>query len=138
MVRVLRIARDGTWYADETEMERRDIVSLFAAHLEREEGGYVVRLGSDGMPVEVEDVPFVVAEIIPAENGLRARLVDGREVELPPGPVYLVRDVPYLTLRWERDTKLSRGAWWQMVSHLDAAAMAVRYGPHAWPLVPVE
>lgn len=134
----MRIARDGTWYADEQEMVRRDIVALFAEHLERDEEGYVVRLGPDSMRVEVEDTPFVVAEILPGEGVLRARLADGREVELPPGPVYLVGDVPYLSLRWERDTKLSRGAWWQMVSYLDEAGNAIRYGRGIWPLVPVE
>lgn len=138
VVRVLRIARDGTWYADETEMVRRDIVSLFAAHLERDAEGYVVRLGSDSMRVEVEDVPFVVADIVPAEGMLRARLVDGREVELPPGPVYLVNDIPYCSLRWERDTRLGRGAWWRLLSYLDEEEQVIRYGQKAWPLVRPE
>jgi len=135
VVRTLRIARDGTWYADETEMERRDIVSLFAAHLERDGQGYLVRLGSDSMRVEVEDVPFVIADVVPAEGGLRARLVDGREVDLPPGPIYLVNDIPYCSLRWERDTKVGRGAWWRLLWYLDEKEEVIRYGEKAWPLV---
>lgn len=135
VVGLLRIARDGTWYVDGVEMTRLDIVSLLAAHLERQGEGYVVRTGSGTIPVEVEDVPFVVAAIVPAEGVLRARLVDGREVELPPGPVYLVNDVPYCSLRWERDTRLGRGAWWRLVAYLDEEERVIRYGRRAWPVV---
>ncbi|HAP93023.1 MAG TPA: hypothetical protein DCM26_00150 [Desulfotomaculum sp.] len=137
MVSILRIDREGAWYADDNQIIRREIVQLFAQHLERDDnGGFMVCLGQDRMLVKVDNVPFVVTGIIPGDGTISVRLADGRELELPEEPVELVGDVPYVSLRWPRDTRIARQAWWQLTDYLEenCGQMRLCYKLKTWPI----
>ncbi|HAG11946.1 MAG TPA: hypothetical protein DCK76_11380 [Desulfotomaculum sp.] len=138
LVSILRIDKEGTWYADYNPIIHRKISKLFAENLQKDEnGGFLVCLGNESMPVEVEETPFVVAEVIPEDGTLRILLADGRDIELPDGPVILIGDVPYITLKWPEDTRVSRSAWWSLTNYLEEAdePEKVIYGQKIWPII---
>ena len=108
------IESDGTWYWGSCEMKRKDIVRLFSSHLVKTgEHDYAINLNNEVCPVKVEDVPFVITGILPEEE-LRILLNDERILDLPPTEIVLKNNVPYCSLFWENDTKLSRSAFWQL------------------------
>lgn len=111
------IRKDGKWYYHNAEMFRRNIVHILAANLHKIEGGsYEIIMGQESSPVEVEDVPFYATGIQETESGL-LKLVfhDLQEYDLNKEiPLYFKGDVPYITYRWEADTRLSRGVYWKL------------------------
>lgn len=114
----IRIAADGTWYFNDSEMFRLEAVSFLASRLHRSDGGYAITLGPQTLPILVEDVPFVIKSVSTTENGWEAVLADGRTVTLPPGEVQLVGDTPYFSLFSEWDSKFSRAAFWHITAFL--------------------
>ena len=138
MVSILRIDKEGTWYADYNPIIHRKISMLFAENLQKDEnGGFLVCLGNESMPVEVEETPFVVAEIAPEDETIRILLADGRDIELPDGPIDLIGDVPYITLKWPDDTRVSRSAWWSLTNYFEEAdePEKVICGRKTWPII---
>ena len=50
----IRIAADGTWYFNDSEMFRLEAVSFLASRLNRSDGGYAITLGPQTLPILVE------------------------------------------------------------------------------------
>lgn len=116
----IRIASDGTWYYNGNKMFRMEIVGMLSAHLQYKDDQYYVCWMRQEMPVVVEDVPFVITGVFAHEDGLEARLMDERVIDLPETEVFWQDDIPYLSLFTESrlDTKLSRSAFWQITPYL--------------------
>lgn len=113
----ITIKKDGKWYFKNAEMFRRNIVNVLATHLERKEDGiYIIRLGQDTSEIHVEDVPFLAQGIVENEDGSLVLVFhDLQEFPLENEVrLYLKGDVPYITFRWEADTRLSRGVYWKL------------------------
>jgi hypothetical protein len=117
----ISIRKDNKWYLGETEMFRRDILKILAANIVRgEEGGYAIRMGAEYNPITVEDAPFL-AQGIYVENGkLILVFHDLQEMALEGEyKLYFKGDVPYVTFRWEGDTRLSRGVYWALSDYFE-------------------
>lgn len=128
----IRIGKDGVWYADGVPAVNKQIIQLFASHLQRDDHNhYTIEWQNQSYPVEVEDVPFFVVSLAfrgeeagdPGEEsgeespGPVIRLYDGREMPLPPGKIVVKKGVPYISLLWPEDTKLSRAAYAELCTH---------------------
>ncbi len=60
----IRIARDGTWYYQNSPIKRLPLVKLFASVLRREaDGDYWLVTPAERGRIEVEDAPFVAVEL---------------------------------------------------------------------------
>jgi len=60
----IRIARDGTWYYQNSPIRRLPLVKLFASVLRREaDGDYWLVTPAERGRIEVEDAPFVAVEL---------------------------------------------------------------------------
>jgi hypothetical protein len=72
----LRIARDGTWFYQDSPIERKTLVKLFASVLRREgDGSYWLVTPVEKVPIEVEETPFVVVEMWSEGSGESRRLM---------------------------------------------------------------
>ncbi len=111
------IKENGKWYFGQAEMFRRNILNILAQHIEKgEDGGYGIRLGNDYNPLTVEDVPFLASGYSEEEDGrIKLTFHDLQEMYLE-GEIqlFLKGDVPYISFRWEADTRLSRGVYWKL------------------------
>ncbi len=66
----IRIARNGSWFHDGTEIRRETMVRLFATILRREaDGSYVLVTPAEKQSVEVDDMPFQAVEVKSEGNG---------------------------------------------------------------------
>lgn len=75
---------DGRWYADDEVIGNARIARLFSRHVQSDdEGGWVIDLGIDRQPVEIEDTALVVVAVEgDSTSGLRVRTNDGVTSEL--------------------------------------------------------
>lgn len=115
--REISIRRDGKWYFGEAEMLRRNILNILAANIQKTtDGSYCIQMGKDYSPLTVEDVPFYATGIVEEENGqIKLVFYDLQEYLLVNKiRLYLKADVPYISFKWEADTRLSRGVYWKL------------------------
>ncbi|MCB1755760.1 MAG: DUF1285 domain-containing protein [Gammaproteobacteria bacterium] len=59
----IRILRDGRWLHDGAEINRPELVRLFAGILRREEGGFYLVTPAEKLRIQVEDAPFLVVSM---------------------------------------------------------------------------
>jgi len=82
----IRFGRDGEWYSDGERITNRRIADLFSRCVRRaSDGGYLLQMGDERAPLDVEDTPYVVRQIEgDGESGLRVVLNDGSSEDLDP------------------------------------------------------
>lgn len=110
------IKENGKWYFGQAEMFRRNILNILAKNIEKSsDGTYGIRLGDDFNPLTVEDVPFLASGYSEDDGRIKLTFHDLQEMYLE-GEIRLVLkgDVPYISFRWEADTRLSRGVYWKL------------------------
>jgi uncharacterized protein len=121
LIQDITIKANGKWYFGQAEMFRRQILNILARNIERnEDGSFYIQMGDDHNPLLVEDVPYLANGIM--ENELPIKLVfhDLQEMVLDHEiKLYLKGDVPYISYRWEADTRLSRGVYWKLSQYFD-------------------
>ncbi|MDR1615978.1 MAG: DUF1285 domain-containing protein [Syntrophomonadaceae bacterium] len=121
-VKPITIRKNGKWYFDEAEMFRRNIVNILAVNMHRSENGsYYIKIGDDINPLYVEDVPFYATGLVEQEDGgIKLVFFDLQEFVLE-GELKLTLkgDVPYISYKWEADTRLSRGIYWKLSHYFD-------------------
>ena len=119
-VQEIRIKNDGKWYADDRLMFRKPIVKLFASNLERDsENRFYIRLDQETFPVAVEDVPFLALEAYLDNGAIVFVFYDEQEMRVEEEvPLMFKEDTPYLSFKWENDTRLSRSAFWMVSNFL--------------------
>ena len=71
----MRIARDGRWFYQGSQIGRAEMVRLFSGVLRREpDGSFVLVTPVEKLDIEVEDAPFVAVEMKAEGDGADARL----------------------------------------------------------------
>ncbi len=118
----ITIRKNGKWYFGEAEMFRRNILNILAQNINKaEDGSYYIQMGQDNNPLTVEDVPFYATGYVENEDG-SVKLVfhDMQEFTLLRElKLTIVEDVPYVSYKWNNDTRLSRGVYWKLSDFFD-------------------
>jgi hypothetical protein len=120
-VQDITIKENGKWYFGQAEMFRRQILNVLATNLHRNsDGSFFIQMGDDENPVIVEDVPYLATGIIENEKPIKLAFHDLQEMVLDQElKLYFKGDVPYITFRWEADTRLSRGVYWKLSQYFE-------------------
>jgi len=121
LIQDITIKANGKWYFGQAEMFRRQILNVLARNIERkEDGSYFIQMGDDQNPLIVEDVPYLAIGIMENELPIKLRFHDLQEMILDHEiKLFLKEDVPYISFRWEADTRLSRGVYWKLSQYFD-------------------
>ena len=121
LVQDITIKKNGKWYFGQAEMFRRQILNVLACNLcQYPDGSYYIKMGDDENPVIVEDVPYLATGIMENERPVKLAFHDLQEMVLDHElKLYLKGDVPYITFRWEADTRLSRGVYWKLSEYFE-------------------
>jgi hypothetical protein len=120
----MRIARDGTWFHQGSQIGRPEMVRLFSTILRREpDGGYVLVTPAEKLAIAVEDAPFVAIELKREGDGEHARLafrLNTGEVVVagPDHPLRFTEDAagprPYLAVRAGLDALVARPLYYEL------------------------
>jgi uncharacterized protein len=135
----LRIDLNGDWYDEGIQVTHPGILANLRENLKKDPDGYFIQTRVR-IPVEVDDVPWVVARIERRGEGLHVVLNDGSEERVDPASVRLGRgDVPYCAVKGGAfQARLSRAATFQLLAlaEYDEASGrgALRLGGREYPL----
>src|SRR5262245_56028597 len=113
----LRIDRDGDWYDDDVQITHPGLLANLRANLRRDAGGYFIQTRVR-VPVEVEDMAWVITRIECREGALRAQVNDGSEEIIDPATIRLGADhVPYAAVKGGAfEARLDRAAAFQLLA----------------------
>jgi hypothetical protein len=116
----LRIDREGVWHHEDAEVTHAGILASLWEGLQRDAEGHHLSIGPVRVPVEVEDVPFIVVRAEPEGDGLTLTLNDGSREPLRPETLRLgAGEAPYCTVKDGRfEARLSRAAAYQLLAHM--------------------
>jgi hypothetical protein len=139
----IRFGRDGEWYSDGERIDNRRIAELFS-HCVRKSpgGGYMLQMGDERAPLEVEDTPFVVRRIEgDPSTGLQVVLNDGTIEPLDPATLRVGADNAFRcrVKNGEHEARLLRPAHYQLagwVTAADGGRFILRMGGRAHPIPP--
>jgi hypothetical protein len=117
----ITIKKNGKWYFGQAEMFRRPILNVLARNINRNpDGSYYIQMEDDCNPLIVEDVPYLATGIMENELPWKLSLHDLQEIVLDHDfKLFLKGDVPYITFKWEADTRLSRGVYWKLSEYFE-------------------
>ncbi|SHG80014.1 hypothetical protein SAMN02745221_00992 [Thermosyntropha lipolytica DSM 11003] len=117
----ITIRKNGKWYYGQAEMFRRNILNILASHIKRDDkGNYYIEMGEERNPLIVEDVPFYAIGITEEAGKIKLVFHDLQEMLLDKEMKIIFKgDVPYITFKWEGDTRLSRGVYWKLSDYFD-------------------
>ena len=132
----LKIARDGTWYYQDSAIGRRPLVKLFASVLRREtDGRYYLVTPAEMALVHVEDAPFLAVAMEVKGSGKRQRLTfrtnlddvveAGPEHPLSFGSEKSGSFTPFVLVRGGLQARLTRPVYYELVA---AAATETKEG----------
>jgi len=134
----IKIDRDCEWYCDGVKMIRENIIELLSRNIVADKDGkWLIKFENQSYPVLVEDVPFLVKEIISDGNDLRIRTNDNRVLDLPSGGIEIKDNTPYVSLFNKRlDAKLSRSAFWELSKFIRKydGDYIIDYAGRKWPV----
>jgi len=113
----LRVDVDGEWYDDDVQVTHPGVLANLRSNLRRDGQGYFIQTRLR-IPVEVEDVPWVVARIEARGDRLHAYLNDGTEDDIDAATVRLgPGDVPYCPVKGGVfEARFSRAAAFQLLA----------------------
>ena len=123
----IRIARDGTWYYQNSPIGRKALAKLFSTVLRRDENGeYWLVTPAERGRIEVEDAPFVAVRLDVAGTGrgqvltMETNLDDSVTVDVE-HPIRVAHDpetqepTPYVLVRGRLEARISRAVYYELV-----------------------
>ena len=127
------IQRDGTWLYQNSPIQRKELVCLFASVLRRDEDGlWWLRTPAERGRIEVEDAPFVAVELEWAGDGRQQTLsfrtnIDEVVTAGPDHPIRVSHDIltceptPYSLLRagdgaHAIEARVNRAVYYELVA----------------------
>ncbi len=134
---VIRIDKEGNWFYNDLPIINETIFRLFNESIEPLEdgGGYILRIGEETCPLEVEDTPFVVASVWFSETAVKgescfvARLNDGTEERFALETLHIgAENVPYCRVKdGSFPARLLRSAWNKLMPYIEEEEGAEQY-----------
>ncbi len=123
----IRIARDGTWYYQNSPIGRKSLAKLFSTVLRRDEDGdYWLVTPVERGRIEVEDAPFVAVRLAVAGTGrdqvltMETNLDDSVTIDAE-HPIRVVHDpetrepTPYVLVRGRLEARIGRAVYYELV-----------------------
>jgi uncharacterized protein len=136
----LRIDVDGDWHDGDVAITHPGVLANLRGNLRRDDGGYFIQTRVR-IPVEVADVPFVVARVERRGEQLHAWLNDGVEEVVDPATLRIgAADVPYCRVKAGAfEARFCRAAAYQLLALADydeaTGRGAVRLGGREYSVV---
>ncbi len=139
----LRIDRSGDWFDDDVQVTHPGVLANLRAGLRRDTGGYFIQTRVR-IPVEVDDVPWVITRLEPRGGALFAQVNDETEEVVDPASIRIgPGQVPYCTIKGGAFVaRLDRAATYQLLSLADydeaTERSTLRLGGRVYSLGPAD
>jgi hypothetical protein len=135
----LFLDKEGRWFHDGVEITHKLTADLFSRSIKRDENGqYVLEVGKEWAPVEVEDTPFMIRRVDVTEDGVHATLNEGSEEELDLSTLSISdENVLYCDVKnGEYPARFFRPAYYQLMHYLAETedGFVVTINGRDWPI----
>ena len=137
----IRFGRDGEWYGDGERISNQRISALFSRSLRRRsDGGFMLQMGDERSPVEIDDTPFVIRTIDGApDRGFVATLNDNTSEPLDLRSLRVGADHAFVcnVKDGEFEARLLRAAHYQLACWVTTAPggkFLLRCEGHEYPI----
>jgi uncharacterized protein len=116
----LRIDRDGDWYDGDVQVTHAGILANLRTNLRRDAAGYFIQTRVR-IPVEVDDVPWVVTRLEQRGAELRVQVNDGTEEVIDPASIRLgAGHAPYCAVKGGAfEARFNRAATFQLLARAE-------------------
>lgn len=116
----LRVDADGEWYDDDVQVTHHGVLASLRAGLRRDAGGYFIQTRVR-IPVEVDDVPWVVRRLWREGDALHVMVNDGTTEVIDPAALRIgAGGVPYCWIKGGAfEARLDRAAAFQLLGLAD-------------------
>ncbi len=122
----MRIARDGTWYYQDSPIRREKMVRLFSTIIRRDGDSYFLVTPGEKLGIQVDDAPFVATSLERADHEGRRKLifttnVGDAVVAGPDHPLEVITDAetgepaPYIHVRTNLWALIDRAVFYRLV-----------------------
>ena len=120
----IRIAADGRWFHEGTEIKRARLVALFATVLRRDDDGYYLVTPVEKLRIVVEDAPFLATDMDSDGAGRTRRLIFTTNVgdhvlADAAHPIEVAERAgeprPYVTVRGGLRARMTRSVFYRLV-----------------------
>jgi hypothetical protein len=113
----LRIDREGDWFDDDVRITHAGVLANLRENLRRDGRGYFIQTRVR-IPVEVEDVPWVVTRLEAAGPALRVHVSDGSAEIIDPASIRLgPGQAPYCAVKGGAfEARFDRAAAFQLLT----------------------
>ncbi len=134
----MRIATDGRWFYQESEIRRPEMVRLFATILRRDGNQHFLVTPVERLSIDVDDAPFVAVEFEAKGQGTEQRLVFRTNVDdfVEAGPNHPIRVAateagphPYVLVRDNLEALIARAVYYRLA---ELVAMGPRRQAGVW------
>ncbi len=120
----IRIDREGLWFYEDNEIQRRDIVRFFCQNLHQDNaGGYFIEIGAQRCHVRVEDTIYTVWAVYRdhSDECIRLLLSDDSVEELDPKTLRVgLNNILYCKVKGARfDARFSSSAYYRLADHIE-------------------
>lgn len=117
----LRIDKDGVWYFNDQQLERKELLNLYYSELVREGDEYFIKTSSEKVSVKVEDVPYIVISFFETEDGKFSVLLNNEQT-IPLDRIHPLRVGQngwlYVPVKEGMEAKFSRQSYFDVSSKL--------------------
>jgi hypothetical protein len=136
---LIRLDKEGRWFHEGVEITHKLTADLFSRSVHKNpDGGYMLVVGAEWSPIEVEDTPFMVRRVELDGDRAVIRLNDGTEEELDAGTLRVGdENVLYCDVKdGEYPARFLRPAYYQLMQGLTETddGYAVRIGNRLCPI----
>jgi len=136
----LRVDRDGEWHDSGVQITHPGVLANLRGNLRKDAEGYFIQTRVR-IPVQVEDVPWVVIRVEPRGERLHVLLNDATEEDVDPRALRIsAQDVPYSPVKGGAfEARFSRAATFQLLALVDhderdSGGGVLRVGGREFPL----
>jgi hypothetical protein len=124
---VIRILKNGTWIADESEITHEPTQKLFAKSLFKNEKGYYLKIGRETKTILVEDTAFFVIRVDGephGKDGVTLTLSNEQKLRLNPSTLHyrpgrLTCSVKTPNIEEEIEAKFLSAPYFDLLKHLE-------------------
>ncbi len=119
----MRIASDGRWFYQESEIRRPEMVRLFSTILRRDADQHFLVTPVERLSIDVDDAPFLAVEVEATGEGTAQRLAFRTNVDdfVEAGPDHPIRMAdsgtgprPYVLVRDNLEALIARAVYYRL------------------------
>jgi hypothetical protein len=115
----VKIDKNGNWFINNEPVKHEGIALFLTRSVVKENTGYYLKIKDEKIPIEVEDTPYIVKQVMHRNGKFFLLLNDGTTELLNPSTLEVGREnILYCKIKEDARARFSRPAYYQIAEHI--------------------